>query len=99
MSAEEYERYRGKHVVVYKGRVISEGSSSVEAVKNALKKHYHLKPEDLEVAYVPLRGGAAPMRLVFKCRKERARARVVCRTPVVKVSLKQTVVGTRSPPT
>jgi hypothetical protein len=39
MSAEEYERYRGKHVVIYKGRVISEGSSSVEAVKNALKKH------------------------------------------------------------
>jgi hypothetical protein len=40
-------------VVVYKGRIISEGLSSVEAVKNALKKHPHLKPVDLEVTYVP----------------------------------------------
>jgi hypothetical protein len=41
-------------VVIYKGRIISEGSSSVEAVKNALKKHPHLKPVDLEITYVPL---------------------------------------------
>ena len=54
MSAEEYEKYRGKHVVIYKGRIISEGSSSVEAVKSALKKYPHLKPLDLEITYVPL---------------------------------------------
>ena len=46
-------KMQGENVVIYKGRVISEGLSSVEAVKNALKKHPHLKPEDLEVAYVP----------------------------------------------
>jgi hypothetical protein len=87
-------------VVVYKGRIISEGSSSVEAVKNALKKrHPHLKPVGFGSRVRTLRGGAAPMRLVFKCRKERARARVVYRTPVIKLSLKQTVAGTRSPPT
>jgi hypothetical protein len=54
MSAEEYEKYRGKHVVIHKGRIISEGSSSVEAVKNALKKYPHLKPLNLEIAHVPL---------------------------------------------
>jgi uncharacterized protein (DUF169 family) len=54
MSAEEYEKYRGKHVVIHKGRIISEGSSSVEAAKSALKKYPHLKPEDLEITYVPL---------------------------------------------
>jgi len=46
-------KMQGENVVIYKGRVISEGLSSVEAVKNALKKPPHLKPEDLEVAYVP----------------------------------------------
>jgi hypothetical protein len=90
---------QGENVVIYKGRVISEGSSSVEAVKNALKKAPPLETGGFGSRVRTLRGGAAPMRLVFKCRKERARARVVYRTPVVKLSLKQTVAGTRSPPT
>jgi len=54
ITAEDYEKYKGKHVVIYKNRVISEGSSSVEALRKALEKYPQLKPEDLEITYVPL---------------------------------------------
>jgi uncharacterized Fe-S cluster protein YjdI len=53
ITMKDYERYRGKHVVIYKNEIISEGSSSVEAVAKALEKHPELKPEDLEITYMP----------------------------------------------
>jgi hypothetical protein len=53
ITAEDYEKYKGKHVVIYRNRVISEGSSSVEALRKALEKHPKLKLEDLEITYIP----------------------------------------------
>lgn len=54
ISMEDYERYRGKHVVIYKNKIVSAGSSSIEAVKEVLQKHPELKPEDLEITYIPV---------------------------------------------
>lgn len=54
ISMEDYEKHRGKHVVIYKNKIVSAGSSSVEAVKEALRKHPDLKPEDLEITYIPV---------------------------------------------
>jgi hypothetical protein len=53
ITMKDYEKYRGKHVVIYKNEIISEGSSSVEAVAKALEKHPELKTEDLEITYIP----------------------------------------------
>jgi hypothetical protein len=49
----DHEKYGGKHVVIHKNRIISEGLSSVEALKKALEKHPELKSEDLEITYIP----------------------------------------------
>ena len=35
ISAEEYKKHRGKHVAIYKNRMIADGTNSAEA----LKKH------------------------------------------------------------
>jgi len=53
ITVEDHERYRGKHVVIHKNRIISEGLSSVEALRKALEKHPELKPENLEITYIP----------------------------------------------
>lgn len=54
ISAEDYKKYRGKHVEIYRNRIVSEGSSSVEAVRKAPQKYPELKPEDLEITYIPV---------------------------------------------
>ncbi|MCC6019544.1 MAG: DUF5678 domain-containing protein [Candidatus Verstraetearchaeota archaeon] len=53
ITMEDYEKYKGKHVVIYKNKIISEGLSSIEALRKALEKHPELKPEDLEITYIP----------------------------------------------
>jgi hypothetical protein len=52
ISAEEYKKYRGKDVALYKGKIIAEGATSEEALRKALKKYPKLKPEDIEVFYI-----------------------------------------------
>ena len=37
ISPEEYEKFRGRHVALYEGRIVADGSSSVEALEKALK--------------------------------------------------------------
>jgi len=54
ISAEDYERYRGRHVALYKGRIIADGSDSVEALERALKIEPDLKPEKVELYYVQI---------------------------------------------
>ena len=53
ITVEDYKKYRGKHVVIYKNKIVSEGSSSVEAVAKAVKKHPGLDPEELEITFIP----------------------------------------------
>jgi hypothetical protein len=52
ISVEEYERYRGRHVALYKRKIIADGSNSVEALEKALKTHPKLKPEQIALFYI-----------------------------------------------
>jgi hypothetical protein len=52
ISPEEYEKYRGRHVALYEGKIIADGSNSVEALERALKKHPELKPEEVALFYI-----------------------------------------------
>jgi len=52
LGPEEYEKYRGRHVALYKGKIIADGSNSVEALESALKKHPKLKPEQVALFYI-----------------------------------------------
>ena len=54
ISTEEYKKYRGKHVAIYKNKIIADGTNSVEALKKALKKHPNLKPEQVELYYIQI---------------------------------------------
>jgi len=54
ISTEEYQKYRGKHVAIYKNKIIADGNNSVEALKKALKKHPELKPEQMELYYIQI---------------------------------------------
>jgi len=52
ISVEEYEKYRGRHVALYEGKIIADGSNSVEALEKALKTHPNLKPEQIALFYI-----------------------------------------------
>lgn len=54
ISKEEYQKYRGKHVAIYKNKIIADGINSVEALKKALKKHPEIKPEQIELYYIQI---------------------------------------------
>lgn len=54
ISPEEYKKYRGKDVAIYKNKIIAEGSTSNEALQKALQKHPKLKPEEIEIYYIQL---------------------------------------------
>jgi dihydroxyacetone kinase-like predicted kinase len=47
-------KHRGKHVAIYKNKIIADGSNSVEALKKALEKHPELKPEQIELYYIQI---------------------------------------------
>lgn len=52
ISPEEYKKYRGRHVALYRGKIMADGRNSVEALENALKKHPDLKPEEVALFYI-----------------------------------------------
>jgi len=52
ISPEEYEKYRGRHVALYEGKIIADGSSSVEALEKALKTCPKLKPQEIALFYI-----------------------------------------------
>ena len=54
ISPEEYEKYRGKTVAIYKNKIIAEGDNSNEALQKALQKHPKLKPEQIEIFYIQI---------------------------------------------
>ncbi|MCW4000888.1 MAG: DUF5678 domain-containing protein [Candidatus Bathyarchaeota archaeon] len=54
ISAEEYEKYRGKNVAIYKGKIVAAGQNSAEALQKALKKNPKLKPSQIEIEYIQL---------------------------------------------
>jgi len=54
ISPEEYEKYRGKTVAIYKGKIVAEGNNSNEALQNALQKYPKLKAEQIEIYYIQI---------------------------------------------
>lgn len=52
ISRRDFERYRGKHVAIFKGRIISVKNTSKDALKEALKKT-KAKPEEIALYYIP----------------------------------------------
>jgi len=52
ISVEEYEKYRGRHVALYEGKIIADGTNPVEVLKKALKTHPKLKPEQVALFYI-----------------------------------------------
>jgi len=54
ITPEEYEKYRGKTVAIYKSKIVAEGNNSNEALQNALQKHPKLKPEQIEIYYIQI---------------------------------------------
>jgi len=52
ISPEEYEKYKGRHVALHKGKIIANGSNSVEAMEKALKTHPRLRPEQIALFYI-----------------------------------------------
>jgi hypothetical protein len=52
ISADEYKKYRGKDVALYKNRIVAAGATSEEALQKALKKCPKLKPQDIEIYYI-----------------------------------------------
>jgi len=54
ISPNEYERYRGKDVAIYKNKIIASGENSEQALKNALKKYPKLKTEEIEIFYIQI---------------------------------------------
>jgi len=52
ISPREYEKYKGRHVALHKGKIIADGSNSVEVMEKALKTHPKLKPEQIALFYI-----------------------------------------------
>lgn len=52
ISPEEYRKYRGRHVALYEGKIIADGSSSAEALEKALKKYPKLRPDQVALFYI-----------------------------------------------
>ena len=52
ITPEEYKKYRGKDVAIYKGKIVAAGRNSGEAFHNALKKYPKAKSEEIEIFYI-----------------------------------------------
>jgi len=52
ITAEEYKKYSGKNVAIYKGKIVADGKTSSEVVKKALKKYPKAKKEEIEIFYI-----------------------------------------------
>ena len=52
ITPEEYKKYDGKNVAIYKGKIMADGKTSREAFKKALKKCPDAKTEDIVIDYI-----------------------------------------------
>ena len=54
ITPEEYQKYRGTDVAIYKNKIVASGRTSSEALSNALKKHPEAKVEEIEIFYIQI---------------------------------------------
>ena len=52
ITAEEYKKYRGQDVAIYKNKIVASGRTSSEAFKKALKKCPEAKTEEIVIEYI-----------------------------------------------
>ncbi len=52
ITAEEYQKYNGKNVAIYKGKIVADGKTSSEVIKKALEKYPKAKIEEIEIFYI-----------------------------------------------
>jgi hypothetical protein len=54
ITADEYKKYRGKNVAIYKGKIVASGRTSSEAFQKAKEKIPNAEPEDVEIFYIQM---------------------------------------------
>jgi hypothetical protein len=52
ITAEEYKKYRGKDVAIYKGKIVADGKTSIEVFKKAKEKFPEAKSEEIEIFHI-----------------------------------------------
>jgi hypothetical protein len=52
ITAEEYKKYRGKEVAIYKNKIVASGRTASEALRKALKEHPEAKTEEVTIDYI-----------------------------------------------
>ncbi|MGA2387062.1 MAG: DUF5678 domain-containing protein [Candidatus Bathyarchaeia archaeon] len=52
ITAEEYKKYNGKNVAIYKGKIIADGKTSGEAFGKARRKCPEAKAEEIVIDYI-----------------------------------------------
>ena len=54
ITPEEYKKYNGKNVAIYKGKIVADGRTSSEVFKKAKKKFPEAKSEEIVIFYVQI---------------------------------------------
>lgn len=54
ITPEEYKKYNGKDVAIYKNKIVASGRTSSEALRKALKKCPEAKTEEIVIEYIQL---------------------------------------------
>ncbi len=52
ISPEEYKKYSGMDVAIYKKKIVAAGRTSSEALREALKKYPKARTEEIEIEYI-----------------------------------------------
>lgn len=52
ITAEEYKKYEGKNVAIYRGKIVAEGRTSAEAFKEAQRRCPKAKAEEIIIDYI-----------------------------------------------
>jgi hypothetical protein len=52
ITPEEYRKYSGKDVAIYKGKIVADGKTSIEVFKKAKEKFPEAKSEEIEIFYI-----------------------------------------------
>ncbi len=52
ISLEEYKKYSGMDVAIYKHKIVAAGRTSSEALNAALRKYPKAKTEEIEIEYI-----------------------------------------------
>ena len=54
ITAEEYKKYDGKNVALYKGKIIASGRTSIDAFNKAKKRFPEARTEEIEIFYIQM---------------------------------------------